>query len=228
LIHPFPVARPVAADAEATRARILAAAVQLVSSRGIEGTTVRDVAAGAGVSLATVLHYFGSKEGLYGACVQAMDDELAALRAELLSAAAPGMTRAELLSRMVRRAWAFACAHRVAHRIILRMVLDHGGLPKDRLDTLLRPSLDDAESILAPLLDVSPLRARMSMQTLVQLVARYAICGDDELQLITGAADVVAAERIVGDHLTDLAAGLLLSPATRDAPAFPARNEATA
>jgi AcrR family transcriptional regulator len=222
------VARPVAADAEATRARILAAAVQLVSCKGIEGTTVRDVAAGAGVSLATVLHYFGSKEGLYGACVQAMDDELGALRAELLAAAAPGMTRAELLARMVRRAWAFACAHRVAHRIILRMVLDHGGLPKERLDSLLRPSLNDAESILAPLLDVSPLRARLAMQTLVQLVARYAICGDDELLVITGAVSVAAAEAMIGDHLVDLAAGLLLSPATRDAAAFPAPHEASA
>ncbi len=222
------MARPIAADAVATRARILAAAVRLVSSRGIEGTTVRDVAAGAGVSLATVLHYFGSKEGLHRACVQAMDDELAALRAELLSVGSPGMTRAELLSRMVRRAWAFACAHRVAHRVILRMVLDHGGLPKDRLDTLLRPSLDDAEAILAPLLDVTPLRARLSMQTLVQIVARYAICGEDELLLITGARDVASAERVVGDHLVDLAAGLLLSPSSRDAPAFPASHEASA
>jgi AcrR family transcriptional regulator len=219
------VARPVAADAEATRARILAAAVQLVSSKGIEGTTVRDVAAGAGVSLATVLHYFGSKEGLHGACVQAMDDELAGLRAELLAVASPGMTRAELLARMVRRAWAFARAHRVAHRIILRTVLDHGGLPRDRLDSLLRPGLQDAESILAPLLDVTPLRARLSMQTIVQLVARYAICGDDELLVITGAATVDDANRIVGDHLVDLAAGLLLSPVTRDAPAVSPPHE---
>jgi len=222
------MARPVAADADATRARILAAAVGLVSERGIEGTTVRDVAARARVSLATVLHYFGSKDGLYAACVQAMDDELAALRVELLSSSAPGVSRAELLSRMVRRAWAFACAHRVAHRIILRMVLDHGGLPQERIESLLRPGLADAEQVLAPLLGVPPLRARLAMQTLVQLVARYAICGEDELRVITGAATAADAERVVGDHLVDLAAGLLLSSETRDRPAFPCDHEATA
>ncbi len=52
------MARPVAADAEATKARILAAATALVAERGIDGTTVRDVAARASVSLATILHYF--------------------------------------------------------------------------------------------------------------------------------------------------------------------------
>lgn len=215
------MARPVAADADATRARILAAAVQLVAERGIAGTTVRDIAAAARVSLATVLHYFGSKDGLYDACVQAMDDELGALRAELLGAAGPGTSPADVLGRMVRRAWAFARAHRVAHRIVLRMILDEGGMPRSRLDTLLRPSLDDAEHILAPLLGVSPLRARLTMQTLVQLVARYAICGDEELLLITGAADAEGAARIVGDHLVDLACGLLLSPAARVDGALP-------
>ena len=212
------MARPVAADAEATRARILAAAVQLVSEHGIAGTTVRDVAARAHVSLATVLHYFGSKEGLYQACVQAMDDELASLRAELLGAAGPGTSPADILGRMVRRAWRFACEHRVAHRIILRMVLDHGGLPKDRLETLLRPSLDDAEQILAPLLGVSPARARLTMQTLVQLVARYAICSDDELLLITATMTKDGAERAIGEHLTDLACGLLLPRVVNDCP----------
>jgi AcrR family transcriptional regulator len=222
------VARPVAADADATRARILAAAVGLVSDRGIEGTTVRDVAARAKVSLATVLHYFGSKDGLHAACVQAMDDELGALRAELLAAAVPGVTRAELLARMVRRAWSFARAHRVAHRIILRTVLDHGGLPQDRVETLLRPGLDDAAHILAPLLDVTPLRARMTMQSIVQLVARYAICGDDELRLITETATVADAERVVGEHLVDLAAGLLQPPDAQSNRAGAAPSEASA
>jgi AcrR family transcriptional regulator len=184
--------------------------VALVAERGIAGTTVRDVAAASRVSLATVLHYFGSKDGLYAACVQAMDDELATLRAELLQAAAGATSSRDVLGRMVRRAWEFARVHRVAHQIVLRMVLDEGGMPRARLDTLVRPSLDDAEQILAPLLGVSPRRARLTMQTLVQLVARYAICSDDELALITGAADAASAVDAVGEHLVDLACGLLL------------------
>jgi AcrR family transcriptional regulator len=216
------MARPVAADAEATRARILAAAVQLVAERGIAGTTVRDVAAVSRVSLATVLHYFGSKDGLYAACVQAMDDELGTLRAGLLEAAAAGTSPRDALARMVRRAWDFARVHRVAHQIVLRMVLDEGGMPRARLDSLLRPGLEDAEQILAPLLGVSPLRARLTMQTLVQLVARYAICSDDELCVITASGDAATAARLVGDHLVDLACGLLLSPTSFAVPALAA------
>ena len=63
------------ADAEATKKRILQRACALISAHGIEGTSVRDVAAASEISLATVLHYYGSKEGLYQACVDAMRAE---------------------------------------------------------------------------------------------------------------------------------------------------------
>jgi AcrR family transcriptional regulator len=195
------MARPVAADAEATRARILGAATRLVGQRGVDGTTVRDIAAEAHVSLATVLHYFGSKDDLYGAVVAAMDAELSGLRAALLADARPGMTGPALIEAMVRRAWSFALEHQLAHRIILRAVIDHGGMPDERIERFVRPSLDDAETLLAPLLGIDPLRARLGLQTFVMLVARYAICSEAELCAITGVQDVDAARAVVGDHL---------------------------
>ncbi len=206
------MARPVAADAEATKARILAAAIALVAERGIDGTTVRDVAAWGKVSLATVLHYFGSKEGLHIAVVAAMDKELEALRLQLLETLRPGATASEVLDAMVRRAWAFARHHRGAHKIVLRTVLVEGGLPKDRIDTLMVPALEDASGILAGVLGIDQLRARMSVQSIVQLSARYAIAGDLELLAITQAADVEQANERIADHLVDLAMALLLPP----------------
>ncbi|MFZ9889228.1 MAG: TetR/AcrR family transcriptional regulator, partial [Myxococcota bacterium] len=101
------MARPVAADAEATRARILEAALRLVADRGIEGTSIRDVAAGSKVSLATVLHYYGSKEGLYEACIEAMYTELDELRAALLGALRPGASVEQLIEAAVRAAVQF-------------------------------------------------------------------------------------------------------------------------
>lgn len=50
------------------RARIRDAALRLFGERGVEGTTVRDIAAAAGVSGGLVRHHFGSKEGLRNAC----------------------------------------------------------------------------------------------------------------------------------------------------------------
>ena len=55
---------------ERTRSAILEAALQLFLERGVEGTTMRAVAAAAGVSVGNAYYYFASKEhlvqGFYG------------------------------------------------------------------------------------------------------------------------------------------------------------------
>jgi AcrR family transcriptional regulator len=51
-----------------TRARIRDAALARFPIDGFGGTTIRAIAADAGVSPALVVHYFGSKEGLREAC----------------------------------------------------------------------------------------------------------------------------------------------------------------
>jgi TetR/AcrR family transcriptional regulator, regulator of cefoperazone and chloramphenicol sensitivity len=58
---------PAFADLTA-RARIRDAALRLFADRGIEGVSVRDIAAAAGVSPALIRHHFGSKDGLRDAC----------------------------------------------------------------------------------------------------------------------------------------------------------------
>lgn len=50
------------------RARIRDAAVRLFTERGAEGTTIRQIAAAAGVSGGLVRHHFGSKDDLRSAC----------------------------------------------------------------------------------------------------------------------------------------------------------------
>jgi len=51
--------------AETTSAALLRAAAELFAERGFDGTTVRDIAAAAGVNQALVFRYFGSKERLF-------------------------------------------------------------------------------------------------------------------------------------------------------------------
>jgi AcrR family transcriptional regulator len=50
------------------RARIRDAAIRLFADRGIDATTVRDIAKEAGVSPGLLRHHFGSKEDLRDAC----------------------------------------------------------------------------------------------------------------------------------------------------------------
>jgi AcrR family transcriptional regulator len=54
---------------EATRAAILAAARRLLAEKGYEVTTIRAVAAAAGIDPSMVMRYYGSKDGLFAAAV---------------------------------------------------------------------------------------------------------------------------------------------------------------
>lgn len=54
-----------------TREAILAAALDVFAERGFDGASVRAIAAAAGVDPALVHHYFGTKEQLFLATVQA-------------------------------------------------------------------------------------------------------------------------------------------------------------
>lgn len=58
------------------RARIRDAAVRLFADRGIDATTVRDIAREAGVSAGLLRHHFGSKEDLRDACDRYALDQL--------------------------------------------------------------------------------------------------------------------------------------------------------
>ncbi|HEY1968879.1 MAG TPA: TetR family transcriptional regulator [Pseudonocardia sp.] len=54
---------------EPTRTAILNSARRLLASKGYEGTTIRAVAADAGIDPSMVMRYYGSKEGLFAAAV---------------------------------------------------------------------------------------------------------------------------------------------------------------
>lgn len=63
-------------DAAQTRQLLLAAARRRFAVAGYAATTVRDIADDAGVNVALINRYFGSKEGLFEACLSTAIDEL--------------------------------------------------------------------------------------------------------------------------------------------------------
>lgn len=70
--------------------RLLAAAVQMVSDRGTEGTTLADVGEAAGYSRGLPRHYFGSKSEMIAAVASHIADGFANRLAET-STARPGL-----------------------------------------------------------------------------------------------------------------------------------------
>jgi AcrR family transcriptional regulator len=83
---------------EGTRRAILDAARATFAARGYEQTTIRAVAAQAGVDASMVMRYFGSKAGLFTAAVT-MDLDIPDLRS------VPASERGELLVRLFVTRW---------------------------------------------------------------------------------------------------------------------------
>jgi AcrR family transcriptional regulator len=54
---------------ERQRSRILAAALDLIATHGVDGMTMRQLGAACGLNIATLYHYFGSKSDLLGAVI---------------------------------------------------------------------------------------------------------------------------------------------------------------
>ncbi|MDE3176333.1 MAG: TetR family transcriptional regulator, partial [Pseudomonadota bacterium] len=68
---------------DATRAALLAAALQVFGDKGFEAASTRQIAAAAGVNIAMIAYHFGGKEGLRGACA----DHVAAVLSKIFASA---------------------------------------------------------------------------------------------------------------------------------------------
>lgn len=66
--------RPVGADAEQTRERIVQAAYEVINERGYAATTFQEIAKRSGLSRPTLNYYFASREDLYRALLQRAHD----------------------------------------------------------------------------------------------------------------------------------------------------------
>jgi AcrR family transcriptional regulator len=82
-----------------TRQRILDRAIEHVAERGFGDLTLRGLAAALGTSHRMLIHYFGSKEGLWVEIVRAVERRQRALLAEMLPGSGGGPPAGEL------RAW---------------------------------------------------------------------------------------------------------------------------
>lgn len=97
---PAPSQPTAAADpaTSATRAAILDAATPLFASTGMQGTTIRQVAAAARVNSQLIYYYFGDKGGLFRSALEGAAGRVAAL---LARAAVTNGTPQERLTRFI-------------------------------------------------------------------------------------------------------------------------------
>ena len=106
------VGRPRAGDPVETRRGILRAAEECFAAAGFVGATTRQVAARAGVNVATLRYHFGNKEKLYRAVLDAANRQDFPFLAS-------GQTPEERLSSAVDALWDFGAAHPALSRLSL-------------------------------------------------------------------------------------------------------------
>jgi AcrR family transcriptional regulator len=123
------------AQAAATRARILDAALEEFVARGYPGTSVAAIARTAGVSPETIYATFGTKRGIIDALLAEVDAEGRPQRAAALSAQRGGGPRVELevLAEVASDFWA-------AHGSLVRLLRQGVGDPEIGQEWLRRQS----------------------------------------------------------------------------------------
>jgi AcrR family transcriptional regulator len=119
-------ARPQRPGSEETRRQILETALALFRERGLEDTTIRDIATSAGLSLGAAYYYFKSKEAIVGAYYDYVQHEHQARAREAFG-------RSESLRDRLRAALHTKIDIMQNDRRLLRALFRYGGEPEHPL-----------------------------------------------------------------------------------------------
>jgi len=133
------VSRP---SADATRDRILGAALELFSELSFEGATTREIAARAEVTQPLLNYHFSSKDELWRTAVDGLFGELA----RVLGARRDGLRGVEdaTVARLVMREFIyFSAAHPQLHRIITQECKADGPRMDWLVDRHIRPLYEE-------------------------------------------------------------------------------------
>jgi TetR/AcrR family transcriptional regulator len=164
-----------AAIPSATRSKILSAATQLFAANGSQGTTIRQIAAAAGVNSQLIYYYFHDKEGLFRAVLEGAAGRVDSLLAQAAQANGPPRERLALfISEWVKVTLAEAPAIRMLHRAMLEGdealagdIQQYAGAHAAQIGSLIREGVAAG----AFRVDLDPRRAVVSLVSMVQYLA---------------------------------------------------------
>jgi len=213
---------------DATRQKLLTAAIDVFGQYGFDGTTTRALAGAAGVNLQAIPYYFGGKEGLYLAAAdhlatmischvagrrqqvqarladigaqgrQATPDEARELLVELLQ------TLAEVMVSEKSRAWA---------RFLIREQMEPTEAFARIYENVMRPMVEAIRRLAGILLDDDPgsERVRLRALSLIGGVMVFRVANAAALRQLEwseiGPREVDAIRSLVGDIVQSLARG---------------------
>lgn len=184
------MARPVNADAQATRARILTAASHLFARQGHGAVSMRAIARGAETTQATLHHYYGTKDALYGACVDAMYTQIEVLQGQLMEALSGASSPQQVLFWGIEAAYRLGRENQDPVRLVYRQVLDAGEASEPRRARAVTRFLDAAVLYVAPLSTLAPAECRSMLYSFMLLMNRVVLLEPAEVADIWPDGDV--------------------------------------
>jgi TetR/AcrR family transcriptional regulator len=149
-------ARATRPSADATRQRILAAALDLFSELSFDGATTREIAARAGVTQPLLNYHFSSKDDLWRAAVDGLFAELN----EALTSRAQGLRGVDELTvaKLLAREFVyFSASHPQLHRIITQECKTDGPRMDWLVERHIRPRYEQTVALFAHLVDAGHL-----------------------------------------------------------------------
>lgn len=137
-------------SADATRERILAAALDLFSELSFDGATTREIAARAGVTQGLLNYHFSSKDELWRAAVDGLYAELG----QALDSRAEGLRGVDALTvakLLMREFIYFSATHPQLHRIITQECKSDGPRMDWMVERHIRPRYEQATALFTQL-----------------------------------------------------------------------------
>ncbi|MBD3789520.1 MAG: TetR/AcrR family transcriptional regulator [Campylobacterales bacterium] len=122
-------------DAEASKALIVANAIQLFSCKGYASASMDELAGMCGLNKAMVFYYFKNKKGLYEAVMREVLEEI---QRTIIEENKTHRTPEQELEGFIRTYAKFACSHPYLPALLLRELSDSGAVVPELLFTSMR------------------------------------------------------------------------------------------
>jgi len=126
---------------------IIESALKLFSTKGFEGTSVREIAADAGVNVAMINYYFGSKEKLFESVVEYRSLFLKGLFTDLINnTSLSSIEKIDfIIDQTIERKLSNATFHHILHR---ELSLEHRPQLRDAISDILLKNMEPTKTII--------------------------------------------------------------------------------
>ncbi|WP_433954987.1 TetR/AcrR family transcriptional regulator [Janibacter indicus] len=186
-----PAPRRARMTAAARREQLVAVGRQVFAAKGVDGTSVEEIAATAAVSKPVVYEHFGGKEGLYAVVV---DRELRALTDGVTASLTAGGSDRETIERAALALLDYIEGSPDGFRILVRDV--SGTAPSGTYASLLSDVAAEVAHLLSDAFEQRELESRYAPMYAQMLVGLVSLTGQWWLETRTPSKEVVAAHMV--------------------------------